>query len=103
MAVQNRSHVLKLLDAHQEQIRAFGVKRCGLFGSFVRQDFTAQSDVDILVEFEPGEKTFKNFINLAFFLEELFGRKVDLVTVESLSPYIGPYILQEVEYATFNP
>ena len=79
MAVQTRSHVLKLLDAHQEQIRAFGVKRCGLFGSFVRQDSTAQSDVDILVEFEPGEKTFKNFINLAFFLE-LFGRKVDLVT-----------------------
>ncbi len=56
MAVQNRSHVLKLLDAHQEQIRAFGVKRCGLFGSFVRQDFTAQSDVDKLVQELDGQQ-----------------------------------------------
>jgi uncharacterized protein len=50
----------------------------------------------------PGEKTFDNFINLAFFLEDILGRKVDLITKESLSPYIGPRILQEVEYVSLN-
>ena len=86
-------------EERQEQIRAFGVKRYGLFGSFVRGEHTDESDVDILVEFEPGQKTFDHFMHLAFFLEELLGRPVDLVTLESLSPYIGPHILQEVEYA----
>jgi predicted nucleotidyltransferase len=102
MVVQTKAHLLKLLDEHQQQIQAYGVKRCGLFGSFARGDPTIQSDVDILVEFEPGKKTFRNFISLAFFLEELFGREVDLVTVESLSPHIGPHILQKVEYAAFS-
>jgi hypothetical protein len=50
------------------------------------------------VEFESGRKTFDNFIQVAWFLEELFGRRVELVTPEALSPYIGPHILREVEY-----
>ncbi|GAB4469791.1 MAG: hypothetical protein OHK0037_28210 [Elainellaceae cyanobacterium] len=54
--------------------------------------------MDILVAFDPDQKTFDNFIHLSFFLEDLFGRAVDLITVESLSPYIGPHILDEVEY-----
>jgi len=52
-----------------------------------------------LVEFEKGKKTFRNFIDLAYFLEALFKKRVDLVTTEALSPYIGPHILEEVEYA----
>ncbi|MGH9835584.1 MAG: nucleotidyltransferase family protein, partial [Blastocatellia bacterium] len=59
----------------------------------------AQSDVDILVEFEPEKKSFDNFMRLSFLLEDLFDRRVDLITTESLSPYIGPHILSEVEYA----
>jgi predicted nucleotidyltransferase len=102
MVVYSKTHLLELLNEHQTQLQAFGVKRCGLFGSFARGDPTTQSDIDILVEFEPGKKTFRNFMNLAFFLESLLGRKVDLVTVESLSPYIGPHILQQVEYAAFG-
>jgi hypothetical protein len=58
------------------------------------------SDVDILVEFDPQRKSFDNFMDLAFYLDDLLGRKVDLVTTESLSPYIGPHILHEVEYAS---
>ncbi len=61
-----------------------------------------QSDVDILVDFDPSKKTFGNFMNLAFFLEDIFGRKVDLVTTESLSPHIGPRILDEVEYGSIS-
>ena len=73
--------------------------RIGLFGSFVRGEQHPESDIDLLVEFEPARKTFDSFIALSFFLEELLSRRVELVTVESLSPYLGPHILKEVEYA----
>lgn len=74
----------------------------GLFGSLVRGEPDSDSDIDILVEFEPGYKSLDNFVQLASFLEELFGRRVELVTPEALSPYIGPDILQEVENVTFS-
>jgi predicted nucleotidyltransferase len=100
MAVKNKSELFSALLKHQARLRQFGVKRCGVFGSFARGMQTGQSDVDLLVEFEPGKKSFDNFMGLAFFLEETIGRKVELVTPESLSPYIGPHILREVEYAS---
>jgi predicted nucleotidyltransferase len=75
------------------------VSRIGLFGSFVRGEQRPDSDIDLLVEFEVGKKTFDNFMELSFFLEEVLQHKVELITVESLSPYLGPYILKEVEYA----
>ncbi len=102
MKVQTKERLLSLLLARQDHIRALGVRRLGLFGSFVRGQQGRESDVDVLVEFELGHKTFKNFIHLAFFLEELFGRQVELVTPEALSPYIGPHILREVEYVVFD-
>lgn len=102
MDEKSKDELLAIISDHQNQIRDFGVRRCGVFGSFVRSKQTAQSDIDVLVEFQPNQKTFDNFMHLAHFLEELFGRKVDLITVESLSPYIGPHILQEVEYATLG-
>ena len=100
MRLQTKEQVLTILKEHQAELSRLGVKRCGLFGSFVRNEVRDQSDIDILVEFEPDKKTFDNFMQLAFFLEELFGRRVDLVTTESLSPFIGPHILREVEYAS---
>jgi hypothetical protein len=54
--------------------------------------------VDLLVEFEPGGKTFRNFISLVFFLEDLLHRKVELVTPESISPYMRDEILKEAEH-----
>ena len=100
MPVKNKREIFALLAEHESQLRRLGVSRCGLFGSFARDEQDEQSDVDILVEFEEGRKSFDNFMALAFFLEDLFGRKVDLLTPESLSPYIGPHILREVEYET---
>lgn len=102
MSLREKEELLEAIKEHRQKIRDFGVKRCGLFGSFVRGQHTEESDIDVLVEFEPGQKTFDNFMHLAFFLEEVLGRKVDLVTVESLSPYIGPHILQEVEYVSLS-
>ena len=77
----------------------FGVKRLGLFGSSVRGEQKSESDIDILVEFEKGKKTFDNYMELKFFLEELLGCKVDLIIYESLKRRIKPYIMREVEYA----
>lgn len=100
--VTTQGSILSLIQEHMEHIRTFGVKRIGLFGSFVRGQPDENSDVDLLVEFETGRKTFDAFIHLALFLEDLLGRRVELVTPESLSPYIGPHILKEVKYVGFG-
>lgn len=98
--VQTKERVLSLLAEHKDRIKALGVKKLGLFGSFAYEGQHAESDIDLLVEFEQDKKTFDNFIQLSFFLEDLFQRRVELVTPEALSPYIGPHILEEVEYVT---
>lgn len=64
--------------------RKYGVKRIGLFGSYTRNEQKESSDVDFVVEFEEGKATLDNFMDLASFLEELLGKKVDLLTVEGL-------------------
>ena len=90
--------VIDILRSHEQEIKErFCVKRIGLFGSFVRGDETETSDIDILVEFE--DPTFRNFMNLAFFLEDLFGRRVDLLTPEGISHRIRPYVEKEVVWA----
>jgi predicted nucleotidyltransferase len=74
--------VIEILRSYEPEIRKiFCVKRIDIFGSFARGEQKDTSDVDILVEFE--KPTFDNFMNLAFFLEDLFQRKVDLVTPNS--------------------
>ncbi|MCL5280122.1 MAG: nucleotidyltransferase family protein [Planctomycetes bacterium] len=99
-AVQIKAGVIRAILANQSAIRSLGVSRLGLFGSFARDEARADSDVDVLVEFAPGQKTFDHFIGLSFLLEEVLGRRVELITPESLSPHIGPYILKEVEYVS---
>ncbi len=98
-AVQNKERLLMLVADNQPRLQALGVNRLGLFGSFVRDEQRAESDVDLLVEFLPGQKTFDNFMQLGFLLEELLGRRVELITPESLSPYIRPHVMDEVLYA----
>lgn len=80
------------------RLRALGVSRLALFGSFARNEQNARSDIDLLDEFAPGRKTFDNFNAVYDLLEESVGCPVELVTKESLSPHIGPRILCEAEY-----
>lgn len=93
----NKEYIFDSLKLHHEEIKAFGVQSLGLFGSFVKNTATENSDIDLLVSFVPQQKTYDNFMDLSFFLENLFGRKIELVTPQSLSKYIGPHILKEVE------
>lgn len=97
MEKDSKESILNCLLQQRECLVGLGVVGIGLFGSFVRGEQTPASDIDLLVEFEPGKHTFDNFMELSFLLEDLLGRKVDIVTPEGLSPYIGPHILQEVE------
>lgn len=92
-----KESIFKHILFEQEKLAFYGVKNIGLFGSFVRGDQTSESDIDILVEFVPEKHTFDNFMEVLFFLEDILGRKVELITPEALSPHIGPYILKEVE------
>lgn len=97
-SVTTKSELLQVLHANAAGIRAFGVSRLGLFGSFARDAAVRESDVDLLVEFEADRKTLKNLVGLSRHLEHLLGRKVELVTPASLNPFIGRHIVQEVEY-----
>ena len=62
-----KEKVLELIRSNQDQIRSYGVKKLGLFGSFVRGKQKPESDIDLLVEFQQDKKNFDNFIQLAFF------------------------------------
>ncbi len=73
----------------------FGVKKLYIFGSYVRGEQTPESDIDILVEFEKGKKTFDNYMDLKFYLEDLFGKKVDLIIKEAVKPKLRKYIYSE--------
>jgi predicted nucleotidyltransferase len=96
--VQTKQDILDAIAVSHEAFTRLGVKSIGLFGSFVKDTATENSDVDMLVDFIPGKKSFDNFMELAYFLEELLGREVEIVTPQSLSKHIGPHILKEVEY-----
>ena len=96
--VDSKASLIQKLSTNSAEIKDFGVRRLGLFGSFAKgTNISRDSDVDFLVEFETGKKTYDNFMNLSFYLEELLDRKIELITPQSLSKYIGPHILKEVE------
>ena len=92
-----KEQVVARLEPARERIRALGVQRIALFGSVVRGEARPDSDVDLLVQFDPEKKTLHNFMTLSFLLEDLLQRHVELVTTEALSPFIGPHILREAE------
>ncbi len=92
----NLQEIKQTLKEKLPEIRKrYGVKNLYIFGSYVRGEQTPESDIDILVEFEKGKKTFKNYIGLKFYLEELFGLKVDLVIKEAVRDELKKYIYSE--------
>jgi len=92
--------ILEKIENNKDKIKRFGVKRLGLFGSYIRNQQKPGSDIDLLVEFEKGMKTFDNYMDLKFFLEDLFDCKVDLVILEAIKPDLKSHILEDVRYAT---
>ena len=94
----DRNEIEGLLSKHKPILREnYFVSRIGLFGSYARDEQTEQSDIDILVDFD-GPIAFE-FLDLKDYLERLFAKKVDLVTIRSLKPYVKNDVLNEVRYA----
>jgi len=88
----NRAETLDLLSQHKDEMRRrFGVRSLALFGSRARDQVKAGSDIDVLVEFD-GPATSARYFGLQFFLEDLLGAPVDLVTEKALRPQLRPFI-----------
>ena len=94
----NKSSIINKIIQSQDKITQFGVIKIGIFGSYVREEQNNKSDLDILVQFDKNQKSYDNFYDLSEFLENLLNLKIDLVTTDSLSPFIGPEILKEVQF-----
>lgn len=90
-----REQVQERLRGIEAEVLGLGVRRLALFGSVLRNEARPDSDVDLLVEFAPGQKSFDRFLALSDLLETLLGHRVELVTTEALSPFLGPHILAE--------
>ena len=94
--------VLELLEGQAEVLKAYGAKRIGVFGSCARGEAGADSDVDIYIEFDETQRTFRNFNAIYELLESLFGRRIDLVTDQSLTERKAKIILPTVRYASLS-
>jgi uncharacterized protein len=94
--MQDVEAIKRTLLLHKSELqKRFKVKNIGVFGSYVRGEQKQQSDIDVLVEFEEPVGLFE-FMDLEFYLTDLFGVKVDLVSKKALKPRIGKRILEEV-------
>ena len=88
----NRNAAIQLLSQHKTHlVRRFGVSSIALFGSTARDSATEHSDVDVLVAFD-GPATSARYFGVQFYLEDLFGCPVDLVTDKALRPELRPFV-----------
>jgi hypothetical protein len=94
----NRDIKVILQERKNYLVEKFGVMEIAIFGSYARGEQSKDSDVDLIVDFKEGWKTFDNYMNLKFYLEELFGKKVDLVIKSVINPRIKPFIIEEAIY-----
>ena len=87
------------MTAHKSDLSKYGVFNIGLFGSYLRNEQTERSDIDLLIDFEPDKESYDNFMAVYDLFENLFrNEKVEIVTKNGLSKHIGPKILKEVFY-----
>ncbi|MBO8143289.1 MAG: nucleotidyltransferase family protein [Thermodesulfobacterium sp.] len=97
--MKNIGEIKKIFDVYKPILKEkFKVKEIGIFGSYARGEGTFTSDIDILVDFEKEGKTFDNYMELKYFLEELLGLEVDLVMKGALKKELKDVILKEVIY-----
>ena len=92
--VSTREEIISMLRANRATLSDYGVKSLALFGSAARNNLRADSDLDLLVQFE--DATWANYIGLKLYLEDLLGRPVDLVTPKALRPLLQPAIERDL-------
>lgn len=91
--------IIEFLQRNIEVLNKLGVKNIALFGSYAKDQAAPNSDIDFLVEFKPGEKTFDNYMDLKFYLEDNLNKEVDLVIKGSLKEELKTEILGSAKYA----
>jgi uncharacterized protein len=97
--MRTKEYILNKIKSKKTEISRFGIKDIGLFGSYVRDEQSENSDIDILIDFEPDKENFDNYMAVYDIIERLFkNQRVEIITKNGLSPYIGPKILNEVRY-----
>jgi len=89
-----RDEILRRLALHRADLRRLGARRLGLFGSFARNEARPDSDVDVVVDLD--QHGFDRYMDLKLFLEDLFGRRVDLVLIDRIKPALRERILRDV-------
>ncbi|MEZ0484472.1 nucleotidyltransferase family protein [Fibrella aquatica] len=94
-----KENILSILKNSKPVLSAYGVSTIGLFGSYIRNEQTPKSDIDLLIDFDPEQENFDNFMAVYDVFEKLFkNEKIEVVTKKGLSKYIGPKILNDVIY-----
>jgi len=94
-----KENIISVLKTHKSELSRYGVSNIGLFGSYLRNEQSKKSDIDLLIDFEPDKENFDNYMAVYDIFEKLFkDEKVEIVTKNGLSKYIGPKILNEVQY-----
>jgi predicted nucleotidyltransferase len=94
-----KENILAILKIHKSGLSIYGVSAIGLFGSYLRNEQSANSDIDLLIDFEPEKENFDNYMAVYDIFETLFkNEKIEIVTKNGLSKYIGPKILKDVIY-----
>jgi len=94
-----KEYILSTIRENKKELLRYGILKVGLFGSYVRGDESEKSDIDLLIDFDPAHENFDNYMAVSNILEQLFkNEKLEIVTKNGLSPYIGPKILKEVQY-----
>jgi len=91
--------IIEFLQIKRSILNRFGVKNIALFGSYVSGQANNNSDIDLLVEFKEGEKTFDNYMDLKFYLQDNLNKDVDLVTKDALKEELKEEILGSAKYA----
>jgi len=94
-----KEQIVRSITSTKPELERFGIRNIGLFGSYVRGEQTKTSDIDILIDFEPDKENYDNYMAVYDIIERLFiNERVEVLTKNGLSPYIGPKILNEVLY-----
>ena len=94
-----KDNIIAALKYYKPEFLKFGVQNIGLFGSYMRNEQSDKSDIDLLIDFDPDQENFDNYMGVYDMLEKIFkNEKVEVVTKNGLSKYIGPKILKDVMY-----
>lgn len=94
-----KENIITTLKSHKAELSKLGVQNVGLFGSYLRNEQSGNSDIDLLIDFEPSQENFDNYMAVCDTFETIFkNEKVEVVTKNGLSKYIGARILKEVVY-----